>query len=767
VNRLFSMSIKMQLLLIVFVVALPAAGIIVYSGFKLRAGAIQDARNETQNLASVIASEQQSLTDAAEQLLVALAQLPDVKRSDAARVQPILSRILTLNARYSNLFIADSAGNIWASGFSAKSYNVSDRRYFRRAMAYGQLSSGEFLISPATGKGVLPLAYPYRNDKGQVSGVICIGFDLDYYKRLFRKFDLPAGKGYLLLDHQGVVLSASGPASFVGTKYNPDSFGRMQRGTAADTVIETGMDGKKRFISYRKLQLRTEDAPYMYIRTGIPLSSVLSAIHKSLAYNLTLFTVGFLIALGFAWLIGKRSIIDRIRLLEKATHQMARGDLDTRVSDLVRGGELGSLGVSVDDMARQLAMREQELIAYRDHLEEMVSSRTAEISVLHAQLRQSQKLEAVGLLAGGIAHDFRNILATIKGAVYLIQKKLETESPLIKYTEQVTSSIAKANNLSNSLLAFSRKQAVDLQPLALNRTIRMTENLLHQITGENIELILRLTADPSVIMADNNQIEQILINMTTNARDAMPDGGTLVIQTENIILDDIFTKIHGFGIAGSYVLLSVSDSGSGMEDEVKDKVFEPFFTTKVHGKGSGLGLAVIYGIVKQYRGYIVVESAQQQGTVFRIYLPAADAEPVECGSPGHWPPAEGTETLLLAEDDPDTRRTMSEVLRLSGYSVLEAGDGDEAIRVYSENRDCIDLVFLDVRMPKKNGPEVCRQIKALCPETRFLFMSGYADDPMDIVIETVPKGHMDFISKGALPEEILKKIRELLDHQAR
>lgn len=750
-------------MLIVIIVALPAAGIIVYSGFKLRADAIQDAQKETQHMAADISSGQQSLTDAAEQLLVALAQLPDVKKSDAARVQPILRQILALNSRYSNLFIADAAGNIWASGVSAKPYNISDRRYFRKAMASGEFSSGEFLISQATGKAVLPLAYPYRNEKGDVIGVICVGFDLDYYKHLFSRFDLPAGKGYLLLDHQGVVLSASGPARFVGTKYNPDSFGKMQRGPDGATVMETGMDGRKRFITYRKLHLRTEDAPYMYIRSGVPLSSILAIVNKSLTYNLALFTAGVLMAMAFAWLIGKRSIVDRISLLERATQQMARGDLDTRVSALVTGGELGNLGVTFDDMARQLTLREQELTAYRDHLEEMVTARTAEISVLHDQLRQSQKLEAVGLLAGGIAHDFRNILATIKGAVFLIQKKLDKESPLIQYTEQVTSSIAKANNLSDSLLTFSKKQAVAPQPLELNKVIQTTGNLLRQITGEHIDLLLRLTASPSVIMADNNQIEQILLNMATNARDAMPQGGRLIIQTENIMMDDAFIRKHGYGVAGAYVLLSFSDTGAGMEDEVKEKLFDPFFTTKELGKGSGLGLAVTYGIVKQYKGYIGVDSTLQQGTHFRIYLPAADATPVECGPPGPCPAIGGTETLLLAEDDPDTRRTMSEVLRLSGYHVLEAVDGEEAIRLYSENRDRVDLVFLDMRMPKKDGMDVCRQIRAGNPETRFLFMSGYAEDPLDL--EDLPAGHLDFISKGALPEEILRKIRELLDHQ--
>ncbi|MBA4373085.1 MAG: hypothetical protein C0402_09535 [Thermodesulfovibrio sp.] len=762
-TRLFSASIRTQLLLIVTILALPAAAIIVYSGFKLRAEAIQEARNETQHLSSVIASEQQNLTDAAEQLLVALAQLPEVQRPDASRIKPILRRILALNARYSNLIIADKAGNIWATAVEVKPHNVSDRRHFKGALASGQLSSGEFLISPVTGKGVLPLAYPYTNEKSEISGVIIVAIDLDYYKKLFSRFELPSGKGYLLLDHQGIILSASGPGISVGTRYNPLAFSNMQNGKDKSTVMEKGMDGRKRFITYRKLQLKSEDSPYLYIRTGIPLSIVLNAIDKSLAFNLTLFTVGLLIALFFAWLLGKRSIVDRISLLEKATRRIAQGDLNITVSSLIGGGELGNLGATFDDMARQLALREKELTGYRDRLEEMVSARTAEISVLNNQLQQSQKLEAVGLLAGGVAHDFRNILATIKGAVYLIQKKLEKESPLIKYADQVSASIAKATNLSDSLLAFSRKQAVDLQPLALNTVIQKTENLLHQVVGEHVELIVQLDAAPSVVLADNNQLEQVLLNMATNARDAMPGGGRLFIHTMNFTMDETFIRTHGYGVAGDYILMEISDSGLGIEDGVKEKVFDPFFTTKGLGKGSGLGLAVTYGIVKQYSGYIVIESEPEQGTTFRIYLPAADATPVEYSPTFHCPPTDGTETLLLAEDDSDTRRTLSEVLSLSGYRVLEAADGAEALAIYTENRHSIDLVFIDVWMPKKNGPEVCRLIRAISPEVRFLFMSGYADDLTDA--PDVPEKFRDFISKGARPEEILRKIRNLLDHQ--
>jgi two-component system cell cycle sensor histidine kinase/response regulator CckA len=424
-----------------------------------------------------------------------------------------------------------------------------------------------------------------------------------------------------------------------------------------------------------------------------------------------------------------------------------------------QGNELGLIGVITDITERKRA--ENELKIYRDHLEELVEERTKEVSVLNDQLRQSQKLEAVGLLAGGIAHDFSNILTTIKGSMYLIQNHMKEDNPLLEYAELVMSSISKANNLSQSLLAFSRKQTFILQPLELHEIIEKTMKLLAQVLGEHIRLNISLTSRETVILADRNQMEQILLNLATNARDAMPDGGILAIQTDIILMDDEFIRKHGYGAAGKYVLMSVSDSGTGMGEDIREKIFEPFFTTKESGKGSGLGLAVIYGIVKQHNGYIFCETAPQQGTTFRIYLPAVETVPTQNKREEVLSISGGTETILLAEDDTDTRRTLSEVLRLCGYTVLEAGDGKEAVRIYSEHRERIDLAVLDVRMPEMTGREVYEEIMRLTPQAAVLFMSGYTDDIINS--EGILERELNFISKAALPAEILRKVREVLD----
>ncbi len=375
-NRLFSLSIRAQLLLIVFIVALPAAGIITYSGIKLKEDAIKDARSQTLKLAANIAAEQQAMVASAKQLLSALAQLPDVKNHNTANVRPILRNIFQLNPGYSNIFIADRAGTVWASALPAKAFNVSDRRYFIQALSTGHFSSGEYIINRVTAKPAFNFAYPISDNRGKVVGVISVGFVLDHFSNLIDYAELPPGTSYLLIDHKGVVLSRGiNPEELVGKQYAAEPFKRMQEGPDEDTFVGRALDDIPRFLTYRKLRLPGEQSPYMYIRTEIPVDVVLSRARKDLFSNLALLISFFLVAFFLASQIGKRSIADRVTLLEKASQRLASGDLQVRVSDLVAGGELGSLGRTFDAMARQLAAREQDLQDKNRNLEQEMEGR--------------------------------------------------------------------------------------------------------------------------------------------------------------------------------------------------------------------------------------------------------------------------------------------------------------------------------------------------------------------------------------------------------
>jgi len=378
---------------------------------------------------------------------------------------------------------------------------------------------------------------------------------------------------------------------------------------------------------------------------------------------------------------------------------------------------------------------------------------------LESQLRQAQKMEAIGTLAGGIAHDFNNILTAILGYSSLLQMNMDRTSPLKLYVDPILSATQKAVDLTQSLLAFSRQQPITLNPLDINMTIQGTKKLLQRLLTEDIELNTSFGGDHMVVMADKTQIDQILLNLVTNARDAMPQGGVLSIETDLVQMDSEFIERRGFGEAGRYVLIKVSDTGMGMDDATRENIFDPFFTTKEVGKGTGLGLATVYGIVKQHRGYIAVDSKPGQGTIFRIYLPAARAT---------FYPAEqetvtvkgGEETILIAEDNATVRYFTRDLLQQYGYRTIEAVDGEDAIFKFRENQDA-DLIIVDSVMPKKNGREVYEEIRRISPQIKALFTSGYTKD---IVLDKgIGDKEFDFIAKPLSPLTLLQKVREVLD----
>lgn len=381
---------------------------------------------------------------------------------------------------------------------------------------------------------------------------------------------------------------------------------------------------------------------------------------------------------------------------------------------------------------------------------------------LQDQLRQSQKMEAVGLLAGGVAHDFNNLLMAIVSYGGVLQLKMAEDDPLRPNVDKMLTVVDRAAGLTQSLLAFSRKQVINLQPYNLNDIIRKVEKLLARIIGEDIRIQTNLMEDPLVVNVDSGQIEQVLMNLATNARDAMLHGGTLSIITESFEMDGEYVKAHGYGEPGRYAQFSVSDSGTGMDAATVKRIFEPFFTTKELGRGTGLGLAVVYGIVKQHGGFINVYSEPDIGTTFRIRLPLlkdAEYEGEELAPQTH--PIGGKETILLAEDETELRRLISTVLTEFGYTVIEAEDGEDAVKKFTEHRGGIQLLLFDVIMPKKNGKDACGEIRMMGSDVRTIFISGY---PPDVI---QGKGLLEegcaLVMKPVSPQNLLRKIREELD----
>ena len=383
---------------------------------------------------------------------------------------------------------------------------------------------------------------------------------------------------------------------------------------------------------------------------------------------------------------------------------------------------------------------------------------------LREQLYHSQKLESVGTLAGGVAHDFNNILAIIIGYGNLLEKSVGKNNPSRIYIQKILKSAERATHLVQGLLAFSRKQESRQKPVPINRILLQVKNLLSRLISEDIVLDIAPAKKDCIVMADSGQMEQVLINLATNARDAMPNGGKLTVLTDIVELGSEFIRTHGYGEIGTYIRISVTDTGMGMDKETQRRIFQPFFTTKEVGKGTGLGLSVVYGIIKQHGGYINVESEPGKGATFRIYLPLVKST-VEEEKPTSLPaPAclNGTEMILLAEDEEDVRNLTKSLLEEAGYKVMEAVDGYDTINKFMENKDNIHLLLLDVIMPTKNGRETYEVIRQIRPDIKALFMSGYSESV--IHQKTILEEDLNFISKPFSQTALLKKVREILDN---
>ncbi|MEO8371325.1 MAG: ATP-binding protein [Candidatus Solibacter sp.] len=381
---------------------------------------------------------------------------------------------------------------------------------------------------------------------------------------------------------------------------------------------------------------------------------------------------------------------------------------------------------------------------------------------LEDQLLQAQKMETVGMLAGGVAHDFNNLLTIISGYSQLILNTLQPADPNYYSAEQILKAGERAAALTQQLLAFSRRQILQPRVLDLNKLVSSLSTMLRRLIGEDIDLQLMLRPDLGMVNADAGQIEQVLMNLVVNARDAMPNGGKLTIETANIYLDENYTSRHLAVKSGPYTQIAVSDNGGGMDEVTQARLFEPFFTTKASGRGTGLGLSTVFGIVKQSGGNLDVYSVPGRGTSVKIYLPRIDQPAlVDAESPNH-PVKRGSETVLLVEDDDMVRHLVRETLVRAGYKVLDTSDPLEARRISDKHRGNFHLLITDVVMPKVSGRELAEELKRRRPTMKVLFMSGYTDNA--IINTGILHKEVAFLQKPFTPAALTEKVRDILDN---
>jgi two-component system, cell cycle sensor histidine kinase and response regulator CckA len=388
----------------------------------------------------------------------------------------------------------------------------------------------------------------------------------------------------------------------------------------------------------------------------------------------------------------------------------------------------------------------------------------AERQKLEEQLRQAQKLESLGRLAGGVSHDFNNLLTVIQGYAQLLQQCLAERDPRRAYVDRISDAGQQAARLTSQLLAFSRKQLIRLEPLNLNGIIQSSSTFLQTLVGENISLITVFDPELGYVMANHDQIHQVLMNLVANACDAMLDGGSVTIGTSQLVIDEGYVRVHPDATEGPCVVMTITDTGVGMDERIRRNIFEPFFTTKEPGKGTGLGLATVYGIIHQFNGWIDVESCPGHGTQFRIYLPRIDRDVVTAANterPTAAIPLSGSETILLVEDEEGVRQLSSEVLVSHGYSVLCALSGADALQAAATHWGPIHLLITDIVMQGMTGRELAERLTALRPETRVLFISGYADDVL--MNRGVTDSAASFLAKPFNAQVLAAKVRDILN----
>jgi PAS domain S-box-containing protein len=440
-----------------------------------------------------------------------------------------------------------------------------------------------------------------------------------------------------------------------------------------------------------------------------------------------------------------------------------------RVESLLASKDTWSRAISEESLlkmnGREVSLSSIPIVGQGDRNLILLLNDVTERKRLEAQLLQAQKMEAIGTLAGGIAHDFNNLLTIIHSHCQLALLDVKEGDALRRKFEAIQNAAERAAALTRQLLVFSRRQVMEMKVIDVNNLVQDLEKMLRRVLGEDIELVTKLDKELGKIKADPGQIEQIVLNLAINARDAMPRGGRLAIETANAVLDENSSLLQ-LGVApGRYVSLSVSDTGVEMTPEIREKIFEPFFTTKEKGKGTGLGLSIVYGIVRQSGGRIMVSSHPGQGTTFQIYLPQVTSSPGGEGeviAKGDLP--RGNETILVVEDEEEVRKLAVEILHRQKYEVLEAADGEKAFVVCEKHKGPIHLLLADVVMPGLNGPDLARRLKYLYPEIKVIFMSGYSDK--GIFQQGILDPETGLLQKPFSLESLTGKVREVLNHQS-
>ena len=728
-----SLGLRGRLLLVIVLALLPAFGLLLWIRVDNARAQSGTTEQRVTARAQMIAEGQASRDQAAEQLLTALTRHASLRNPSAPACTAYLREVMDAGiSAYINLGVVTPDGVITCGSDPNLGLRVADRQFFARAMETHGFTIGELIKGRRTGRMLLNYALPVF-DGATVTGIATASLNVEWMQASLGRITSADGTGLALLDRTGAVIAKQPATSWLGDRIDPVVLQQIQESNVTHTV-RPGPDGQERHYAYVWVDGRRD----MVAVAGM-LEQDAATSGGAFIVAIGVLIGGGVFAAGVAFVFANRQIHRPVERILQAARRLEAGDLAARTSIEDGAAELRELSKAFDTMAKTLQDRER-------------------------RARESQRLEAIGQLAGGLAHDFNNMLTVILGFSHTLQMSVKDEEARGSIN-QIIGAAERAGNLTTQLLAFARRQVLQPRPMQLNDTISQTGTMLRQVIGEDVAMVTLLAPDAGVVQADPSQMEQILLNLVLNARDAMPHGGTLRVETRNLNVGPSetasFKPVGNVPLpAGEYVLVAVSDTGYGMDADTRARIFEPFFTTK-GSRGTGLGLAMVYGIVSQSGGFICCDSALSEGTTVTVLLPRVRDAIVD-GDPA--PPREahshpGSETVLVVEDEPSVRLLAERVLRGAGYTVVTADGAADAMDLIRRGVRP-HLVLTDVVMPHMNGVALAESLRAMVPDIQVAYMSGHVEHAVLKASRIAPKA---FLRKPFTPGALLRMVRSVLD----
>jgi signal transduction histidine kinase len=728
-------SLRVRLLLPVLVAVVPTVAFFLGSAREQRRLLVEEASGGATRLAQLVAERHQRKLDAAHGLLLAVSRMRAVATLDGPACSASVEPLLGLEPVFINVGATTPDGRVFCSAAPVPGkVNLADRAFYREAIRTRGLGVGEYVISRIRGTGAVGFGYPVERD-GKLVALAFASLATGKLQEDLEALELPAGTQVAVLDRTGVTLTARPDAArWTGKAFDPSLVQQVR--AARGPVALDGADGLRRLYDV-KVVAAPDGTAAMSVVAGLPLGAVVDPVNRATTRALVWSLVAIALAIALAILAGELSIVRRLRRIADAARALAAGDLTARAGVPSRD-EIGGLAARFDDMARAL----EELDREKKHRDD--------------QLRQAQKMEAVGQLAGGIAHDFNNLLTVVLSAGTALRERLEDDDVGQQDIREILDAAERAAALTRQLLAFSRRQHVAPRVVDVCETVGGLERMLRRVLGEDVKLAVDVRG-PALIHADPSQLELAVLNLAVNARDAMPRGGTLGVEVRPVPSEGPAHPAGEDVPAGPLVLVAVRDTGSGIDPATRARMFEPFFTTKRSGRGTGLGLPIVQGVVADCGGVIRVESELGKGTEFRLYFPARAGEVREAPPPEAAEAPRGSETVLVIEDDPHLRGVIRRALTEHGYVVRAVGTAADARALEGP---APDLLLTDVILPDGNGIDLSHDLAERWPAAGVLYMSGYAGEHLEAVGTLPPEASL--VPKPFSTDVLLVRVREVL-----